>query len=99
MVTHAVAFAMDAIKQLNEFDRFDGQAGLFAYLADYTGGERFTDFEQSSGKRPVAFEGLAAATHQQDAAPVDDDRAYADQGCQRKLTLHSASAGTSLFLP
>jgi hypothetical protein len=99
MVTHAVALAVDTIEQLNQFDRFDGQAGLFAYLADETGGERFADFEQASGDRPLALEGLAAATHQQNTAPVDDNCAYAEQGCHRKLTLHSASGGTSLFLP
>jgi hypothetical protein len=78
MVPDTVAFMVDAIEKLNKFDRLDGQAGLFAYLAGDAGGKGFADFEQASGKGPAAFEGLAAATDQQDTACIDDDRAYAD---------------------
>ena len=81
---------MDAVEKLDEFDRFDVEAGFLADFADGASGERLAELEHSAGKRPVALERLGAPTDQKHAAVVDDDRADADE---RRLRVLAFNAG------
>jgi copper chaperone len=90
MVADAIPVSNHAIEELDELKRFDAQAGLFEQLADHACFERLADLKQAAGKRPVPFERLAPAAHQQDALIVDDNAADSDQRTLRKLSLHRA---------
>jgi len=80
VVAHAIAFAVDAVEEINELDEFDVEAGFLADFAHDAGGKRFADFKHASGQRPVALEGLTAAAHEEHAAILDDDCAHTDEG-------------------
>ena len=79
VVAHAALFADDAVDELNEFDDADIEAGFLADFADGAGGEGFAQLEHAAGQRPVALEGLAAATDEEHAAILDDDGAHAEE--------------------
>jgi hypothetical protein len=69
---------MYAVDKLDQLERLDEEAGFLAYFAGYACGDGFTEFEHAAGQRPMAFEGLGAAAHEEHAALVDDDCADAD---------------------
>jgi hypothetical protein len=92
MVADALAVAMNAIEEFNQFERFNGKTCFFAHLAYDAGRERFPDLQPPPRQRPLAFERLVPTAHQQHAALVHDHCAYTDQGRLRELSLHAASA-------
>ena len=78
VVADAALLAVNAVEQLNQFDGFHLEAGFLAHFARNSFDKRFAHFEHAAGQRPMAFEGLAAAPHQQHTALVDHHRAHAD---------------------
>ena len=90
VIAHAVALAVNAVEKLDQFDRLDVEAGFFADLANDACDERLTNLEQAAGERLVAFEGLGAASNQEHAATLHDDRAHADERRLRKLAFNDA---------
>ena len=99
MVADAAVFVVNAVEELDEFDGLDVEAGFLADLAHDACDERLADFEHAAGEGPVAFEGLAAAADEQDAALVDDDGADADEGREgnSRSTLHCIFGYSSMF--
>ena len=88
------ALVMDAIDELDQLERLDEEAGFFAHLAHHAFNQGFTDLKHAARQRPMAFEGLAAAAHEEHAALVDNDRAHAHQRRLREFALevrHSES--------
>jgi hypothetical protein len=90
----APVFVMDAIEKLDQLERLDEEAGFFAHLARDAFDEGFTDFEHAAGQRPMAFEGFAAAAHEEHTVLVDYDRAHADERRLGKLALHFVQSGS-----
>jgi len=93
VVTDAAAFAMDAIEEFDQLERLDEEAGFFAHLAHHAFNEGFTDLKHATGQCPVAFEGFAAAAHEEHAALVDYDRAHADERGLGELALYFVHQG------
>ena len=84
---HPVPIAMDAVEEFNEFDGLDNKAGLFEYFAGHRLAQGLSDIDQPAGNGPLAFGGLCAALHQQNAPLLDDHRTHADQRCYWKFSL------------
>jgi len=85
---------MDAIDELDQLERLDEEAGFFAYFAGDAIDDGLTQLEHAAGERPMAFEGLAAAAHEEHAALVDYDRADTDERRLGKLALHFLHSGS-----
>jgi hypothetical protein len=90
VIADAAVFTMNAIEQLDEFDRLDEEAGFLADFADDASGEGFADFEHAAGEGPVAFKGLSAAANQKHAGVLHDDGADAYERRLRKLAFDDA---------
>src|SRR5258708_4909024 len=72
MVANAVALAMDAVKEFDEFDWLDLEAGLLVDFANHGLAERLANFNKPAGNGPTTAGRLGAALDQQDAAVVHD---------------------------
>jgi hypothetical protein len=84
----APAFAMDAVKELDQLERLDEKAGFFAHLAYHAFNEGFTDLKHTAGERPMALEGFAATAHQEHTGLVDYDRAHTNERRLGKFSLY-----------
>jgi hypothetical protein len=91
MVANPVAIAMDAIEDFDEFDGLDLKAGFLADLSDNGLRERLAEFNEAAGNGPSAAGGFGASLDEQNAAFIDDDRAYADQRSDWVFALQHAS--------
>lgn len=90
MVADALALAMDAVDEFNEFDGIDDEAGFFHYFADHGGGEGFADLDEPAGDGPLTFGGLSSALHEKDLVIVHDHSTDSDQRRRWELSLHDS---------
>jgi hypothetical protein len=77
MVANAIALAMDAVKEFDEFDWLDLEAGLFADLADHSFAELLANLDETARNGPATAGGLCPTLNEQDAAFMHDDGADA----------------------
>lgn len=95
VVTHAAAFAVNAVEELNQLEGLDVEAGFLADFAGSPGGKRFSDFEHTAREGPLALERLTAAPDKKNAAVLNDNGAYADKRCWREFALDGVFHATN----
>src|SRR5579863_5693221 len=80
VVADALAVAVDAVEQFDEFDRLDDKPGFLQGFAGHSLTEGFAEVDKAAGNGPLAAGGLGAALDKEDAIVLDDDGAHSDQG-------------------
>ncbi len=95
VIADALALAMNAVQEFNEFDGLDVEAGFLADFAHGSGREGFADFEHAAGEGPVTLEGLGAAANEEHAGVLYDDGADADEGRRGKLAFDGSVAAAA----
>jgi hypothetical protein len=77
----------DSIENLDNGTDVDVQPRFLAHFALDCGIESFAQFHRPAGKTPLALQRFARAANQNNLAPVDDDRADADDRARRIFTI------------
>jgi hypothetical protein len=97
VVLNPIANAVNAIEEFDQLDGLNDEAGLFPHLAGDAGSEGLAYFKQASGERPLATQRLCAATHEEDAAGIDDYGSDANQRRFRIFSLHDSPRVANTF--